>query len=113
MEVIADIINRTAARGGTVPVPAFAVGRAQLLLYYLERLKSAGRIPDLPVHLDSPMAINASEVFCAHSDEHRLDEYGCRAAACAVSRYIRDVEESKALDWPCVVPEHGETRVLA
>ncbi len=78
-------------------VPAFAVGRAQLLLYYLEQLKAAERIPDLPIFLDSPMAIDASEIFCAHPNEHRLDEAGCRRA-CAVARYVRDVEESKRLD---------------
>ncbi len=97
MDVLEDVITRTAARGGTVLVPAFAVGRAQLLLYYLERLKAAGRIPDLPVYLDSPMAIDASEVFCAHADEHRLDEAACRAV-CGVAEYTRDVEASKALD---------------
>lgn len=96
-EMLAEIINRTAARGGTVLVPAFAVGRAQSLLFHLQGLKTAKRIPDIPVFLDSPMAINASEVFCNHLGEHRLTAEQCRKA-CGVARYVREPEESKALD---------------
>ncbi len=96
-DVLAEIIVRTAARGGTVVVPAFAVGRTQTLLFHLQRLKTAKRIPDLPVFLDSPMAINASDVFCEHVGEHRLTAAECRTA-CNVARYVRDVEESKSLD---------------
>lgn len=91
------VINRTAARGGTVLVPAFAVGRAQALLFHIERLKAARRIPDLAVYLDSPMAIDASELFCRHAGEHRLTAAQCRTA-CSVARYVRGAEESKALD---------------
>lgn len=96
-DVLAEVINRTASRGGTVLVPAFAVGRAQSLLFHLHRLKAAKRIPDLPVFLDSPMAINASEVFCEHLGEHSLTAEQCRAA-CGVAHYVREAEESKALD---------------
>lgn len=94
---LAEIIARTAGRGGVVLIPTFAVGRAQSLLYHLHRLKAAGRIPDVPVFLDSPMAINASEIFCAHLGEHRLRPEECRAL-CNAARYVNDVEESKALD---------------
>lgn len=94
---IADIVNRVAGRGGTILIPAFAVGRAQSILFHLQRLKSTGRIPGLPVFLDSPMAINASEIFCDHLGEHRLTEDQCRAA-CHVATYVRHSEDSKALD---------------
>jgi len=94
---LANVITRTAARGGTVIIPAFAVGRAQTLLFHLDRLKKAERIPDLPVFLDSPMAIDASEIFCNHLGEHRLTAAECRSA-CAVARYVQSVEESKELD---------------
>lgn len=94
---LGEIISRTAARGGTILVPTFAVGRAQALLYHLYRLKSAGRIPDLPVFLDSPMAVNASDIFCDHLGEHRLRPDQCRAL-CNVARYVNSVEESKTLD---------------
>jgi metallo-beta-lactamase family protein len=94
---IAEIVQRTAARGGTVLVPAFAVGRAQLLMYYLHRLKRAQQIPDLPVYLDSPMAIDASGIFCNHPHEHRLSAAQA-TEMCRVARYVRDVEASKAID---------------
>lgn len=94
---LAEIVTRTAARGGTILVPSFAVGRAQTLLYHLERLKRAGRIPQLPIYLDSPMAIDASEIFCKDIEFNRLSPAECRAA-CAVARYVRDAEESKRLD---------------
>jgi metallo-beta-lactamase family protein len=96
-DALAEIIKRTVARGGTVLVPSFAVGRAQTLLYHLRRLKSAGRIPDLPIYLDSPMAIDASEIFCKDIGFNRLSAAECRAA-CAVAHYVRDAEESKKLD---------------
>ena len=91
------IINRTAHRGGAVLIPAFAVGRSQSILFYLHRLKEAGRIVDLPIFLDSPMAINASETFCRHFNAHRLSETECRAA-CNVARYVRTAEDSMNLD---------------
>ncbi len=93
---LAEIVNRTVGRGGTVLVPAFAVGRVQSVLYHLLRLKTDGRIPDVPVFLDSPMAIDASRVFCDHFGEHRLTEAEC-IAACNVATYVRSVGESKAL----------------
>jgi metallo-beta-lactamase family protein len=94
---IGDIVSRVAGRGGTVLIPAFAVGRAQTILYHLQRLKAERRIPDLPIFLDSPMAINASNVFCDHVAEHRLTARECRAT-CNGAQYVRSSEESKALD---------------
>lgn len=94
---LAELIRKTTGRGGVVLIPTFAVGRAQSLLYHLHRLKATNRIPDVPVFLDSPMAVNASEIFCAHLGEHRLQPEQCRAL-CNVAHYVNDVEESKALD---------------
>ncbi len=70
--ILEDIVATTVERGGTVVVPAFAVGRAQTLLYYLWKLREAGRLPDVPVYLDSPMAIRASELLGSHPHDHRL-----------------------------------------
>ena len=95
-EALAALISRTAARGGTVVIPAFAVGRAQSLLYYIWKLKQGGRFRDLPVYLDSPMAINASELLCTYPDDHRLSRTICRDA-CAIATYVRDVEKSKEI----------------
>jgi len=95
-DALAEAINRAAGRGGTVIIPSFAVGRAQSILYHLWRLKAERRIPDLPVFLDSPMSIDASELFCHHHRLHRLSAAEARAT-CGVARYVREVEESKAL----------------
>ncbi len=89
-------IERCTSRGGTVVIPAFAVGRAQSLLYHLSKLKAAGRLAGIPVYLDSPMAIDASGILCRNVGEHRLTADQCKAA-CGVAHYVRDVEESKAL----------------
>lgn len=95
-ELLADIVEATATRGGTVVIPSFAVGRAQSLLFHFYRLREAGRLRNIPIFLDSPMAVDASEIFCAHFDDHRLDKHECRGA-CAVAHYVRTAEESKAL----------------
>lgn len=105
-EALADVINRTIERGGTVLIPSFAVGRAQMLLYYIWQLKQTRRIrDDVPVFLDSPMAINASELFCHHVAEHRLSPAECRAA-CSVATYVNEAEDSAALDhngYPVII----------
>ena len=95
-DVLAEIIIRTAARSGTVLIPAFAVGRTQSILYHLHRLKAAHRIPDLPIFVDSPMATDATALLQRHPHAHRLSPAECRAT-CGVARYTRSVEESKAI----------------
>lgn len=98
MEQLADIIGRTAQRGGSVIIPAFAVGRAQLLLWYLHMLKKHNRLPaGLPIYLDSPMSVNAVEVYRRHRDLMRPDIRECDEAY-GVAHYVRDAEESKKLD---------------
>ena len=103
---LARIVSRTVAHGGVVVVPAFAVGRAQLILYYLQRLKAAGAIPaSLPIYVDSPMATDVTDVYFVHRDEHRLDEAQCRALRNA-ARFVASPEESRRLDessWPMVI----------
>ena len=93
---LADVISATVDRGGTVVVPAFAVGRAQTLLYYLWQLRSAGRLPDIPVYLDSPMAINASELLGTHRADHRLTPE-VYEGMCAMAAYTREADESRKI----------------
>jgi metallo-beta-lactamase family protein len=95
--ILADIIQSTIHRGGTVVVPAFAVGRAQSLIYHIARLKSDGRLPKLlPVFLDSPMAIDATEIIQRHAADQRLKRGELKALGGDV-RYVHTAEESKAL----------------
>lgn len=96
VSALQDAITRTAARGGMVIIPAFAVGRAQLLMHLIHRLKAEGGIPDLPVFLDSPMAVDATAVYKRHLSEHRLSEDACQGMY-GGTRMIRTPDESRAL----------------
>ncbi|HSW20528.1 MAG TPA: MBL fold metallo-hydrolase [Ramlibacter sp.] len=103
--LLAEVISRTAARGGVVIVPAFAVGRAQALLYLIARLKHDKRIPDLPVFLNSPMATNATEIYHHHRSEHRLSVEECQSM-CAAATIVNTPEESRQLNamrYPAVI----------
>lgn len=90
---LTDIISTTAARGGVVLMPAFAVGRAQMLLYLVHKLMAQGKIPRLPVYLNSPMAIRATEIFYRHHKEHRLNQAQCELID-DNTHFVRTVEES-------------------
>ena len=96
-QVLGAIVNRTVARGGTVIIPSFAVGRAQSLLFHVARMKSAGIIRnDLPVFLDSPMAINASDILARHPRDHHLTPDQSKALA-SVAHYVQTGDESREL----------------
>jgi metallo-beta-lactamase family protein len=102
---LGEVIKRTAARGGIVVVPAFAVGRAQALLYAIYRLKTRTAIPDLPVFLNSPMAIDMTEMYHRHRAEHRLSIEQC-SGMCKVAKMTRTVQGSRALNalrYPAVI----------
>lgn len=94
---LAEVINRTAARGGVVVIPAFAVGRAQSLLYYIHLLKSQGVIPNMPVYLNSPMAANATHIYEHNRSELRLTAAQCRAMAHS-AQIVHTPEESRLLN---------------
>ncbi len=76
---LAKTINRTCARGGVVVVPAYAAGRAQLLLHAIRQLKNTARIPDVPVYLNSPIAAAATRLYQQHAELHRLSADACAA----------------------------------
>lgn len=96
LEVIADPLRRCIERGGVALVPAFAVGRTQALLLALHLLFDSGRLPRVPVHVDSPMAREVTGLYEEHADEHRLDAGACRGAL-SLGTFARTREESKAL----------------
>lgn len=92
-----EVIRRASDRGGVVLVPTFAVGRAQLLLRLIARLRAAAQIPFLPVYLDSPMAIDATQLLGRFRAEHRLDIADLQEMS-RLTHIVRTPEQSKALD---------------
>lgn len=94
---VADIVNATARQGGTVLIPAFAVGRAQAVMYLLRKLQEQGTIPPLPIYLDSPMAISVTDLFRRFHALHKLSEAECELM-CGQLHYVRSVDQSKALN---------------
>ena len=97
MDAIEKIIHDTLARHGSLIIPAFAVGRAQDLLYILYQLSEAKRIPKMPIFLDSPMAEDVSDLLIKYSNEHRLNQVQCQKL-CQIACYTRTPEESKAIN---------------
>jgi metallo-beta-lactamase family protein len=99
---LGEEVRRVAARGGKLLVPAFALGRAQELIYSLHQLWRAGKIPQIPIHVDSPLAVDVTTVFRMHPEifdqrEHLITAES-RLFDFPLVRYVRKVEESKALD---------------
>ncbi len=94
---IANIVNETVHRRGTIVIPAFAVGRAQHLLHIVHELKRKGRIPDIKTYLDSPMAIDATDLYCVYHSEHRLDEKACEMM-CRSAIITRTPQESRDIN---------------
>ena len=104
-EVLAELIRTTISRGGSVLIPTFAVGRAQMLMHLLARLRAAGKIPSVPTFLNSPMATSATEIMIAHESDHRLTPDECSQMMEGVE-FVRTVQESKELtdrDDPIIV----------
>jgi metallo-beta-lactamase family protein len=110
-DALADVVRRTTERGGKVLVPAFSLGRTQTVVYFLHLLARQGRLPDLPIFVDSPLSAEATAVFRLHPEcfdertallfEEDPDLFGGRRI-----RYVRTVEESKELNGrrdPCVI----------
>ncbi|HEV2175843.1 MAG TPA: MBL fold metallo-hydrolase [Terriglobia bacterium] len=100
---LAQVITATAARGGTVVIPAFAVGRTQELLYILRELLEQKKIPPLPIHVDSPMAIDCTDLYRRHHEDHNLqmdalEAKGVKPLMPPGVHFDRTVEQSKALN---------------
>lgn len=94
---LAKVLCRVAARGGIVVIPAFAVGRAQLLLHIIAQLQSSGQAPTVPVYLNSPMATGVTDLYREYPGLHRIDSANLDALDRMV-RVVGSVEESKALN---------------
>jgi len=95
LDVLKSVVQQTIATRGILLIPAFAVGRTQLLLYYLFELRT--QFPAIPIFLDSPMAINVTDLYCEFDAEHQLSKRTC-ADAFHVAKYIRKAKESEKLE---------------
>jgi metallo-beta-lactamase family protein len=108
---LGEVVRQTAARGGKLLIPAFSLGRTQTIVYFLYQLISAGRLPELPIFVDSPMAVRATEVFRAHPEcfdaetlklvKDRPEVFHERTI-----RYVKTVQESmmlNSLSGPAVI----------
>ena len=111
-DALAEVINRVAKRGGAIVVPAFAVGRTQTLMYYVRELSEQKRIPPLPVYVDSPMAINVTDIYVKHKEDHDADfvqqeERGNHDPLNMQNVHMtRSVEDSKKINEvvaPCII----------
>jgi metallo-beta-lactamase family protein len=110
-DLLASLVNRVVARGGKILIPAFAVGRVQEVVMILKGLIDDGKIRRLPVYVDSPLATNVTEIFSRHAECYdqetlALLNSGHDPFGFSLIHYVRDVEESKALNTrpePCII----------
>ena len=99
---LARVVNETADRRGVLLIPAFAVGRTQEILYTLRELEAAERVPELPVAVNSPMAVDVTGIYRRHPAAHNMEsrhllETGQRPFSTKNVRFCRSVQESKSL----------------
>jgi metallo-beta-lactamase family protein len=104
---LGEIVRKVVARKGVVLIPAFAVGRTETILLYLSRLRRSNEIPDVPIYVNSPMAVNGTSIYRAEPEEHRLgaDEV---EQMYSLPVLVRTVDESKALNQ-----RHGPMVILS
>ena len=101
-QMLADIINQVAKRGGKIYIPAFALGRTQEILYEMHGLALAKKIPTIPVYVDSPLAVNATDIFKLHPEcldnSEQLVASVPQIFQFGMVKYVRSVDDSKALN---------------
>ena len=112
-ELLAQIVNRIVKRGGSIVIPSFAIGRTQTFMYYLRQLEDQKRIPNVPVYVDSPMALSATDLYVKHKEDHDLEftrEEGSDGKGDPLNVHefhlTRSAEESKAINnvkTPCII----------
>lgn len=105
IQALADVVNGAMAKGGVLIIPCFAVERTQLILYCLYQLKQKKMLPDVPIFLDSPLAIGVTDLLCEFKDEHTLPPDVCKRVT-EVATYTPTGEDSKQLDhinYPAII----------
>ena len=111
LQVLGDVVNRVVKRGGSIVIPAFAIGRTQTFMYYLRQLENLQRIPKVPVYVDSPMALSATDLYLKHKEDHDLEfardeQNGGDPLNVHEFHLARSVEESKQINdvkIPCII----------
>jgi len=101
LDQLESALARTFARGGVVVIPAFAVGRAQQLIYLMDKLVTDGRLRPFPIHLDSPMAIDATRIYSSYPDAFNVSLDGIGGRSLLYNKWVhlhRSQQESKALN---------------
>jgi len=111
-ELLAAVVNRIAKRGGSIIIPAFAIGRTQTFMYYLHQLEDQQRIPRLPVYVDSPMALSATDLYLKYKEDHDLEfsreDHNGKGDPLDVHQFhlTRTADESKQINnvkTPCII----------
>ncbi len=95
---LGEIINETIAKQGVLIIPAFAIERTQTILYCLYQLRQKKIIPEIPIFLDSPMAIHVTNLFSAFLDEHNISAQVCHDAF-SIATYIPTLQDAKGLNF--------------
>ncbi|HEV8383563.1 MAG TPA: MBL fold metallo-hydrolase [Candidatus Acidoferrales bacterium] len=110
LDALADVVTRVAKRGGAIVMPAFALGRTQLLMYYLRQLEDWDRIPTLPVYVDSPMAVSVTDLYQRYKKEFDVEFQRVAQAGDPLNSHVfhltRSVLESKQINnvnTPCII----------
>ena len=103
LQLLGDIVNRVVKRGGSIVIPAFAVGRTQTFMYYLRQLEDLQRIPKVPVYVDSPMALSATDLYLKYKEDHDVEfaleeKNGGDPLNVHEFHLARSVEESKQIN---------------
>lgn len=101
LDQLEGVLTRTFARGGVLLIPAFAVGRAQQMIWLMDRLVTTGRLRPFPIHLDSPMAIDATRIYSRYPDAHRVSLNGIGGRSLLYGKWVhlhRTRAESEALN---------------
>ena len=111
LQLLGDIVNRVVKRGGSIVIPAFAIGRTQTFMYYLRQLENLQRIPKIPVYVDSPMALSATDLYLKYKEDHdtqfaRDEQNGGDPLSVHEFHLARSVEDSKQINnvkTPCII----------
>jgi metallo-beta-lactamase family protein len=109
---LADVVNRVVKRGGSIVIPAFAIGRTQTFMYLLRQLEDQKKIPIVPVYIDSPMALSATDLYVRYKEDHDVDYSKLEITGdrdplnVHVFHLTRTVDQSKAINnskAPCII----------